>query len=108
MEIDHSVPEVAGGVTAAENLCLARVSCNTFKRDYQTGIDSQTDAEVPLFHPRQQQWHEHFQWNAEGTHIIGTTAVGRATIVRLQMNRSIVVQARQRWVQAGWHHPKIT
>ena len=31
-----------------------------------------------------------------------------ATVTRLQMNRSIVVQARQRWVQAGWHPPKIT
>jgi len=76
MEIDHIVPEVAGGVTEAGNLCLACISCNTFKRDYQTGIDSQTDAEVPLFHPRQQQWHEHCQWNAEGSHIIGTTATG--------------------------------
>ena len=62
MEIDHIVPEVAGVVTEAGNLCLACISCNTFKQDYQTGIDSQTDAEVPLFHPRQQQWHEHFQW----------------------------------------------
>jgi hypothetical protein len=108
MEIDHLVPEVAGGGTDAENLCLACISCNTSKRDYQTGIDSQTDAEVPpLFHPRQQQWHEHFQWDEEGLHIIGTTAMGRATVARLQMNRSIVVQARRRWVQACWHPPKI-
>ena len=106
MEIDHIVPEVAGGVTEAGNLCLACISCNTFKRDYQTGSDSQTEAEVPLFHPRQQQWHEHFQWNEEGSHIIGTTATGRATVARLQMNRSIVVQARRLWVQAGWHPPQ--
>ena len=64
-------------------------------------------AEVPLFHPRQQQWHEHFQWNEEGSDIIGTTATGRVTVTRLQMNRSIVVQARRLWVQAGWHPPKI-
>jgi hypothetical protein len=108
MEIDHIVPEVAGGVTEAANLCLACISCNAFKRDYQTGIDAQTEAEVPLFHPRQQQWHEHFQWDAEGLPIIGTTATGRATVMRLQMNRSIVVQARRQWVQAGWHPPKIT
>jgi hypothetical protein len=37
MEIDHIVPEVVGGVTEAGNLCLACISCNTLKRDYQTG-----------------------------------------------------------------------
>ena len=108
MEIDHIVPEVMGGITEAANLCLACISCNTFKRDYQTGIDSQTDAEVPLFHPRQQLWREHCQWDEEGTHISGTTATGRATVTRLQMNRSIAVQARQRWVRAGWHPPQLT
>ena len=41
MEIDHSVPEVVGGITEAGNLCLACIPCNTCKRDYQTGIDSQ-------------------------------------------------------------------
>jgi hypothetical protein len=27
-------------------------------------------------------------------------------VARLQMNRSLAVQARQLWVQAGWHPPK--
>src|SRR6266480_1680390 len=94
MEIDHIVPEVAGGVTEAGNLCRACISCNTFKRDYQTGLDSLTDAEVPLFHRHQQQWHEHFQWNAEGSHIIVITATRRATVTRLQMTRATVIHAR--------------
>jgi HNH endonuclease len=106
MELDHIVPEAAGGTTEADNLCLACISCNTFKSAYQTGIDPQTDEEVRLFHPRQQQWNVHFQWSEDGSQIIGTTATGRATVARLQMNRSLAVQARQRWVQAGWHPPK--
>ena len=106
MEIDHIVPEAAGGATEADNLCLACVSCNAFKSAYKMGIDPQTDEEVSLFNPRQQQWNEHFRWSEDGSQIIGTTAIGRATVARLQMNRSPVVQARQRWVQAGWHPPK--
>jgi HNH endonuclease len=106
VELDHIVPEAAGGATEADNLCLACISCNTFKSAYQTGIDPQTDEEVRLFHPRQQQWNAHFQWSGDGSQIIGTTATGRATVARLQMNRSLAVQARQRWVQARWHSPK--
>jgi hypothetical protein len=108
MEIDHIVPEAAGGLTDAENLCLACISCNTFKSDHQTGIDPQTNGEVSLFNPRQQQWHAHFHWQADGAQVVGITATGRATVARLQMNRSIVVQARERWVQASWHPPKTT
>jgi hypothetical protein len=108
MEIDHIVPEVAGGVTELDNLCLACISCNAFKSAYQMGVDPQTNEEVPLFNPRKQPWHEHFRWHDDGSQIIGTTAIGRATVIRLQMNRSIVVQARQRWVQAGWHPPQAT
>jgi HNH endonuclease len=108
MEIDHIVPEVVGGSTDADNLCLACISCHTCKRAYRMGIDIQTNAEVPLFNPRQQQWHEHFRWSDEGSQIIGLTGTGRATVARLQMNRSIVVEARRRWVLAGWHPPKVT
>ena len=106
MELDHIVPEATGGATEADNLCLACISCNTFKSAYQTGIDPQTDEEVLLFNQRQQQWDEHCRWSEEGSQIIGTTATGRATVARLQMNRTLAVQARQRWVQAGWHPPK--
>jgi hypothetical protein len=106
MEIDHIVPEATGGATEADNLCLACISCNTFKSAYETGIDPQTGAEERLFNPRQQQWNEYFRWSEDGLQMIGTTATGRATVSRLQINRSLVVQARQRWVQAGWHPPK--
>jgi hypothetical protein len=105
-EIDRIVPEAAGGATEADNLCLACLSCNTFKSAYQTGIDPQADKEVQLFNPRRQQWDEHFRWGEDGSQIIGTTATGRATVVRLQMNPNLAVQARQRQVQAGWHPPK--
>lgn len=37
--------------------------------------------------------------------LIDVTARCRATIARLRMNRDAVVNARRRWVEAGWHPP---
>ncbi len=105
MEIDHIVPESTGGETNLDNLCLACVGCNGFKLDFQIGIDPDTEKESPLFNPRTQNWHEHFKWNDDGLNIIGLTATGRATVVRLRMNRDAVVNSRRRWVEAGWHPP---
>ncbi|MFM6194336.1 MAG: hypothetical protein ACKPEN_06960 [Planktothrix sp.] len=75
------------------------------------GRDVETSAILPLFNPRQQHWSDHFIWNAEGTKIVGTTPIGRATCERLDLNderyrgeRSIQ-EARTLWVQAGWHPP---
>lgn len=106
MEIDHIVPESAGGETEPGNLCYACISCNGSKLDFQTGIDLETSEETPLFNPRVQIWSEHFKWSNNGIRIIGLTEVGRATINRLRINRDIIIKSRQRWVEAGWHPPK--
>lgn len=106
MHIDHIVPEVAGGPTTADNLCLACFSCNVHKGAQQTSVDPQTDETVLLFHPSQQNWRDHFAWRDGNTRIVGLTACGRATVAALKMNHSTVVQARRRWVAAGWHPPE--
>ncbi|HEY3227585.1 MAG TPA: hypothetical protein VGJ87_00105 [Roseiflexaceae bacterium] len=61
---------------------------------------------MPLFNPRAQRWDEHFAWSDDGTQILGLTAIGRATIVALQLNRPLLVSARRRWVLVGWHPPQ--
>lgn len=106
MEIDHIVPEVAGGITESDNLCLACIHCNSRKRDFKNGLDPESGEFAPRFNPRTQNWSEHFLWDAGGTLIVGRTPTGRATIERLKMNRDLVVRARERWVRAGWHPPK--
>jgi hypothetical protein len=105
MEIDHIVPESAGGQTVSDNLCLACASCNSRKGYAQSAIDLQTNQAIPLFNPRTQIWRDHFQWNDNKTHLIGLTPTGRATIDKLQINRDVVVEARKRWVAVGWHPP---
>jgi hypothetical protein len=105
MEIDHVVPESAGGPTVTDNLCLTCVGCNGFKLAFQTGPDPETGEHTALFNPRVDQWEDHFAWNEDGTRVLGLTPVGRATVARLQMNRQRMVEARRLWVQAGWHPP---
>jgi hypothetical protein len=106
MEVDHIVPVSAGGETVLDNLCLACVSCNAYKHEFQMGVDPQTDREINLFNPRTQVWSEHFTWSEDRTLVIGLTPTGRATVERLKMNREIVVSARWRRVRAGWHPPE--
>lgn len=107
MEIDHIVPESAGGLTIAENLCLACVGCNHFKGNFQTGIDPQTNQIIPLFNPRTQNWVDHFRWSDNGIYLLGLTPIGRATIERLKINRELAVKARERWAKVGWHPPTL-
>ena len=47
------------------------------------------DEVVYIFNPRQQRWNTHFVWNA--VEAIGLTAIGRATVQALDLNRSTIV-----------------
>jgi hypothetical protein len=67
-----------------ENLALACIDCNLHKGTNLAGVDPDTNRLTELFHPRRQQWDEHFEWR--GIHIIGKTAVGRTTLRVLRMN----------------------
>ncbi|NJM69770.1 MAG: HNH endonuclease [Scytonema sp. RU_4_4] len=106
-EFEHIIPRSADGQTIFENLCLSCPSCNRYKASRQTAIDAITQQEVPLFHPQQQSWTEHFAWSEDGTEIIGLTPVGRATISTLKMNRLQLTRVRKMWVKMGEHPPKI-
>lgn len=106
MEVDHIKPESDGGNSDLNNLCLACVSCNSYKHDYQTGLDPQTNEEIPLFNPQIDLWQEHFQWDECFEEMIGLSSKGRATISRLKMNREKVIAARKKWVKAGWQPPQ--
>jgi 5-methylcytosine-specific restriction endonuclease McrA len=106
MSVDHILPRSQGGVTLYKNLCFAYRRCNEFKGSQTTTIDPLSGESVPLFHPRQDSWNEHFIWDESGVLIVGSTAIGRATILALNMNNPLIVAARHRWVSVGWHPPK--
>lgn len=103
MHVEHINP--AGG-NDLDNLCLSCASCNLSKAQAVSAPDSETGEVVPLFNPRTQVWSVHFEWIQNGTMLRGLTPTGRATVVRLQMNLSRIVNARKVWVRAGEHPPK--
>jgi hypothetical protein len=109
-EIDHIIPQSLGGSDASENLALACQRCNGYRYNFTTGIDPETQKEMPLFNPRQQKWSEHFIWTEDGLKIIGITPIGRATCNRLDFNdeyhnEGFIIKARRLWVKGGWHPP---
>lgn len=105
-EIEHITPRSAQGETVFENLCLACPTCNRFKSNRQTAVDPLDQETVPLFHPQQQRWQDHFVWNEAATEIVGLTPVGRATVAALKMNRLQLVRVRRMWVKMDEHPPK--
>jgi len=104
--VDHIIAESLGGQTVVENLCLACWDCNLIKNKRIAALDSDTGSMVALFHPNQQRWQEHFAWLEKGVSIVGLSPTGRVTIEALRLNRPILIQARKRWIQAGWHPPQ--
>jgi hypothetical protein len=93
------------GGDGPENLCLSCSSCNLSKAAAISATDPESGTIVPLFHPRQQLWDEHFEWIDEALRIHGKTATGRATIERLKLNQQHLVRARRNWVEARKHPP---
>lgn len=98
-EVEHIVPVSQGGSDDTANLALACRSCNKYKAVFQSGTDPNTQANVRLFHPRQDAWSQHFRYDQETGEIQGRTPIGRATIARLQINRVAQIAARRLWVQ---------
>jgi HNH endonuclease len=108
LSIDHLQPQSLGGGNSLDNLALACRRCNEIRYNFTTGIDPVTQAEIPLFNPRQQQWSEHFIWSADALRLIGVTAIGRATCNRLDLNddrreEPFIQNARRQWLAAGLH-----
>lgn len=106
-EIEHIIPRSFGGESVLTNLCLACPTCNRYKAIRQTADDPVTGETVPLFHPQQDKWDKHFTWSENKTTIEGLTAIGRATIAALKMNREQIVRVRRMWVKMRVHPPQI-
>lgn len=103
--IEHIIPRAGGGTDEMSNLALACQGCNNRKYISIEALDPITGQMVPLYHPRQDQWYQHFAWNEDYTLILGVTPSGRATIEKIQLNRSGVVNLRRVLHTVGEHPP---
>jgi hypothetical protein len=91
--IDHIRPQYHHGPTTADNLCVCCFSCNTFKAVNVAGHDPDSGELTRLFHPRTDEWTEHFRW--DGPYLHGLTGVGRTTIDVLRINLPERVEHRR-------------
>lgn len=101
-ELDHIQPRSRGGVTSPDNTAFACPHCNCRKSDHIEGPDPLTRAVVGLFNPRQQFWHDHFQWSVDLPFVlVGKSPTGRATIQRLVLNDPQLLRLRTLLAEIG-------
>lgn len=105
LTLEHLHPKAKGGEDIEDNLWLSCRLCNEAKGILTEVPDPENGENVRLFNPRRQRWRDHFRWNDAGTHIIGITPIGRATVAALDLNCELRVLARALWVEARWHPP---
>ena len=103
LQNEHILPLFLGGKTELPNLAKACDTCNGSKHIAIEALDPITNQAVPLFHPRNENWHDHFKWSGDLLKMEGLTPIGRATIVRLKTNSSAHINIRR--VTIGKGHP---
>lgn len=76
-----------------DNLALACHRCNLHKGTNLSSIDPVSGLIVPLFHPRRDEWQQHF--DVEGATIVGRSPSGRASVqlLRFNMHRRLKLRA---------------
>jgi hypothetical protein len=99
LQIEHIIAHKHGGGDEASNLALACAACNNHKGPNIAGLDPVTGLLTPLFHPRNERWHDHFAW--KGAELIGRTPVGRATVSVLAINLGYRLTLRQALAEEG-------
>lgn len=104
--VEHIIARSCGGSDELSNLALSCQRCNNAKYNHTEVIDPITGSTAKLFHPRLHTWSDHFMWSRDFLRILGITPTGRATVEKLQLNRTGVVNLRQVLVGAGEHPPR--
>jgi HNH endonuclease len=82
--VEHIIPASRGGSSDPDNLAWSCPGCNLRKADRTEASDPDSGMVVPLFNPRMDHWSEHFRFDAY--EVVGQTAVGRATVLLLDLN----------------------
>jgi hypothetical protein len=85
-EVDHIIPIKHGGGSDLENLAYSCAICNFYKGSDVATVFLPDRNPIRLFHPRADQWKDHFEWDREGM-LIAKSPVGAATIKVLKLNQ---------------------
>jgi len=92
--VDHVVPEARDGSTHLRQLMLVLFLVQQLQASARASEDPRTRHVVALYNPRPTSGTNHFRWSRDSSRILGRTAIGRATIHTLRLNRpSLVLHA---------------
>jgi hypothetical protein len=106
--MEHIIARQHGGSTELENLALACWNCNLKKGPNISGIDPKSGCVTTLFHPRKDEWSEHFSplvgaLMPMGVALVGLTPVGRATVQVLGLNEEMRQMIRyELWLEGRY------
>ena len=98
-QIDHVIARKHRGGDDADNLALACFACNNHKGPNIAGVDPNTGDVIRLFHPRRDNWEEHFEWR--GASLVGRTPIGRVTVAVLEINLAHRIRLREMLMGEG-------
>jgi len=104
---EHVWPRAHGAGDTLSELAWACPACNSHKYTKTHARDPQTGRAVLLFNPRRQRWSQHFTWSKDSLLVIGRTAVGRATVEALHLNRPELLNLRRALQAIGEHPPDV-
>jgi hypothetical protein len=103
--VEHIIPRIKNGTNLLPNLAYACLACNGHKYAHIEAIDPVSGILSPLYNPRIDIWEQHFRWSHDFAFLTGITAIGRATIAKLKLNRESVVNLRIVLENIGKHPP---
>lgn len=104
--IEHIHPVARGGSNDEDNLALSCFGCNLIKGVRVDAPDPVTGERFPLFHPRRDSWSGHFTWSDNFQEVEARTAIGRATIAALDLNRRKLQNLRRALLSIEVHPPR--
>ena len=100
-QVDHIVSRKDGGSSGLDNLALCCIFCNRYKGSDIAAIDIRTGGIVRLFHPRLDQWSDHFR--ISGAIIEPFTPQGEVTARLLRFNQAERVVERALLQTRGYY-----
>ncbi len=104
--VEHIIARIWGGSDALDNLAFACQGCNNHKYTHYEWTDPLSNEVVFLYHPRKQNWKDHFEWDESYTLVMPLTNTGRATLERLKLNREELVDLRRVLFASGEFLPE--
>lgn len=103
--LEHIIPLSQGGLTILENLAFSCYGCNRKKSDKLVFLDPLNGESVRCFNPRTDDWTTHFVWSEVDFLVIGITAIGRAAVEALDLNRKELLNLRRVLAMIELHPP---